>query len=135
MRNRQAIGYFLLPSAESLPEFSGPLDCDLLEGSLSVHQARQVALEIGTGVGILAMLSPSQLRKSASNYIPKLSEERLIRRRVLDLLGLRPLIFWPIPPISRLSQLTTNRTPPPKKEELGFADPHDGLAVVIQNRT
>lgn len=33
-----------------------------------------------------AMLSPSQLRKSTSNYVPQLSEEGLIRRRVLELM-------------------------------------------------
>jgi protein arginine N-methyltransferase 1 len=33
-----------------------------------------------------AILSPSQLRKSASNHIPQLSEEGLIRRRVLELM-------------------------------------------------
>lgn len=33
-----------------------------------------------------AMLSPSQLRNSTSNYIPQLSEEGLIRRRVLELM-------------------------------------------------
>jgi type I protein arginine methyltransferase len=33
-----------------------------------------------------AMLSPSQLRKSTSNYIPQLSEEGLIRRRVFELM-------------------------------------------------
>jgi protein arginine N-methyltransferase 1 len=33
-----------------------------------------------------ATLSPSQLRKSTSNYIPQLSEEGLIRRRVLELM-------------------------------------------------
>jgi type I protein arginine methyltransferase len=33
-----------------------------------------------------AMLSPSHLRKSTSNFIPQLSEEGLIRRRVLELM-------------------------------------------------
>ena len=34
-----------------------------------------------------ALLSPSQLRKSTSNYIPQLSDEGLVRRRVLELMN------------------------------------------------
>jgi hypothetical protein len=33
-----------------------------------------------------AVLSPSQLRKSASNYVPQLSQVNLIRRRALELI-------------------------------------------------
>ena len=52
----------------------------------SASRPGEIAAKFDQSVLKGAVLSPSQLRKSASNYVPQLSEESLIRRRVLELI-------------------------------------------------
>jgi protein arginine N-methyltransferase 1 len=51
----------------------------------SATRPGEIAIQFDQSLLKGAVLSPLQLRKSASNYIPQLSEESLVRRRVLEL--------------------------------------------------
>lgn len=93
-------GSMFLPWQEPVPLVAGQTVCVHLQAKLMAEdyfwrwvsrieaagQAGKIAAEFDQSVLQGAVLSLEKLRKSASTYIPQLSTEGLLRRRVLDLM-------------------------------------------------
>jgi protein arginine N-methyltransferase 1 len=93
-------GLMFLPWQEPVPLVAGQtvtvdLQAKLLEKEYfwrwdtrieSANRPGEIVIQFEQSVLRGAVLSPSQLRKSASNYVPQLSQVNLIRRRALELI-------------------------------------------------